>query len=186
MNHMLRPRIGKIVKMTKTIKLNLGSGGRPLKGYINVDVNANAPQVDIVHDLDIYPWPFESNTMDEIVMAQCLEHLEDRNQAMKEIHRILMEGGKTIITVPHFTWQLAYTDPTHRHLFAYNTFFYYSRDCGYFDFEFSSCKARIIFGKRLSIWNHILEPIFNRFPNVYEQSALRIFPALSIEAILTK
>ena len=167
-------------------KLNLGSGDRPLNEHINVDMNANAPQVDVVHDLDVYPWPFESDSIQEIVMAQCLEHLDDRNRAMEEIHRILEEGGKAIITVPHFTWQLAYTDPTHKHFFAYNTFFYYSRNCGYFDFRFSSCKVRIIFGKRLCIWNYLLEPIFNKFPNVYEQSLLRVFPALSVEAILIK
>jgi len=168
------------------IKLNLGSGGRPLNGYINIDINPNALQVDLVYDLNKYPWPFESDSVDEIYMAQCLEHLEDRNRAMKEIHRILKEGGTAIIKVPHFTWQLAYTDPTHRHFFAYNTFSYYAHDCGYFDFMFSSCKTRLIFGKRLSKWNYILEPIFNKFPNVYEQSPLRIFPALSIEAVLQK
>lgn len=70
-------------------KLNLGSGGRPLNEHINVDVSANAPLVDVVHDLDVYPWPFESDSIKEIVMAQCLEHLDDRNRAMKEIHRIL-------------------------------------------------------------------------------------------------
>jgi len=70
--------------------------------------------------------------------------------------------------------------------FAYGTFSYYARDCGYFDFQFSQCKARLVFGKRLSLWNHILEPIFNTFPNVYEQSPLRIFPALRVEAELVK
>ena len=88
--------------------------------------------------------------------------------------------------MPHFTWQLAYADPTHRHLFAYHTFFYYARDCGYFDFRFSACEVRLLFGKRLCVWNHLLEPIANRFSTVYEQSPLRMFPALMIEATLVK
>jgi SAM-dependent methyltransferase len=119
-------------------------------------------------------------------MEHCLEHLVDHNRAMKEIHRILRKGGTAKITVPHFTWQFAFHDPTHRHFFGYNTFFYYARDCGYFDFKFSSCKAKITFGKRLSLWNIILEPIFNLFPNAYEQSPLRIFPALTVDAELIK
>lgn len=168
------------------IKVNLGSGGRPLEGYINVDRNPNAPGVDIVHDLDKYPWPFDSDSVDEVIMEHCLEHLVDHNRAMKEIYRILKHGGVAKITVPHFTWQYAYADPTHKHFFAYGTFFYYASDCGYFDFKFSSCKVRLVFGKRLSIWNIILEPLFNLFPNVYEQSPLRIFPALHIKAILVK
>ena len=168
------------------MRLNLGSGGRPLPEYVNVDVNPTAPGVNLVHDLDSYPWPFDSSSASEVVMDQCLEHLGDRNRAMKEIHRILRPGGRAIISVPHFTWQLAYADPTHRHFFAYPTFFYYARDCGYFDFRFSICQVRLVFGKRLSLWNYLLEPFANRFPTVYEQSPLRVFPALSIEATLTK
>ena len=168
------------------MKLNLGSGGKPLSGYMNVDKNPRAPAVDVICDLDRYPWPFRDESAHEIVMAHCLEHLVDHNRCVKEIHRILVKGGVAKIEVPHFTWQLAYQDPTHKHFFGYNTFFYYARDCGYFDFQFSSCKAKITFGKRYSLWNILLEPIFNRFPNVYEQSPLRMFPALTVDAELIK
>jgi len=168
------------------LKLNLGSGGGPLNDYINVDKNPNAPNVDLVYDLDFFPWPFKSESIDEVTMYHCLEHIVEHNSAMKEIHRILKNGGVAKIKVPHFTWQFAFHDPTHRHFFGYNTFFYYARDCGYFDFKFSSCKAKLTFGKRFSVWNIILEPIFNLLPNVYEQSPLRIFPALTVDAELIK
>jgi len=168
------------------IKINLGSGGRPCSGYINVDKNPKAPDVDVVHDLDIYPWPFDTESIDEVLMSQCLEHLVDHNRAMKEIHRVLKKGGISRISVPHFTWQYAFQDPSHRHFFGFNTFFYYARDCGYFDFQFSECKVKLVFGKRLSVWNILLEPLFNLFPNVYEQSPLRMFPALTVEAELIK
>ena len=168
------------------MKLNLGSGERPLESYINVDKNPRAPDVDVAYNLDDYPWPFKTESVDEVLMKQCLEHLVDHNRAMKEIHRILKKGGAAKISVPHFTWQFAFHDPTHRHFFGYNTFFYYARDCGYFDFKFSSCKVKLIFGKRLSVWNVVLEPICNLFPNVYEQSPLRVFPALTVDAELIK
>lgn len=119
-------------------------------------------------------------------MSHCLEHLIDHNRAMKEVYRVLTNGGIARIRVPHFTWQVAFQDPTHRHFFAYNTFFYYAKDCGYFDFMFSSCTVKLTFGKRLSIWNYVLEPLFNLFPNVYEQSPLRVFPALTVDAVLVK
>jgi SAM-dependent methyltransferase len=167
-------------------KVNLGSGGQPLAGYINVDRNPHALGVDLVHDLNAYPWPFESGSIEEVRMDQVLEHLQDRNRAVAEIYRILRPGGIAQISVPHFTWQYAYTDPTHRHFFGYHTFAYYARDCGYFDFQFSACNVRLTFGKRHSIWNRLLEPIANRFPTLYEQSPLRVFPALTVEATLRK
>ncbi len=167
-------------------KVNLGSGGQPLPGYVNVDVNVNAAGVDLVCDLNQYPWPFGSDSIDDVRMDHVLEHLQDRNRAVAEIHRILKTGGIARIRVPHFTWQYAYTDPTHRHFFGYYTFQYYARDCGYFDFQFSSCSVRLTFGKRRALWNRLLEPIANRFPTAYEQSPLRVFPALAVEATLRK
>lgn len=172
--------------MSATERLNLGSGGRPLAGYLNVDISPKATGVDLVCNLDRYPWPFADNSADEIVMYQCLEHLEDRNRAMKEIHRILKPGCVVKLSVPHFTWQYAYADPTHRHFFGHRTFFYYCGTNGYFDFSFSKCTVKLVFGKRLSFWNILLEPLFNLFPNVYEQSPLRMFPALQVEARLIK
>jgi len=172
--------------MEHSIKLNLGSGGQPLAGYVNVDVNPQAPEVAVVHNLDIYPWPFPDNSASEIVMNQCLEHVIDHNIAMKEIYRLLKPGGVAKISVPHFTWQFAFHDPTHKHFYGYNTFFYYARNCGYFDFKFSKCSVKIVFGKRLSLWNHLVEPFANLFPNVYEQSPLRMFPALTVDAVLEK
>ena len=168
------------------MKLNLGSGGRPLKGYCNVDISDTIPDVDLVHNLDNMPWPFENDSIDEVVMAHCLEHLEDHNAAMGEIHRILKPGTKAVISVPHFTWQLAFADPTHKHFFAHPTFYYYVNKGNYFHFKFTSCRVRILFGKRLSLWNYLIEPLANLFPTVYEQSPLRIFPALGIKAVLTK
>jgi SAM-dependent methyltransferase len=168
------------------MKLNLGSGGSPMVDCINIDKNKSAPGVDLVYDLDLYPWPFKSESVDEISASHCLEHLIDHNRAMQEIYRILRKGGCSKISVPHFTWQFAFQDPTHRHFFGYNTFSYYASNCGYFDFQFQSCKTTLEFGKRISIWNYLLEPLFNRFPNVYEQSPLRIFPALSVHAELVK
>ncbi len=168
-------------------RLNLGSGARPLEGYVNVDLSPGMPGVGLVHDLDRMPWPFENDSIDEIVMAHCLEHLADCNAAMREIHRILRPGTRAIISVPHFTWQLAYADPTHKHFFGHPTFFYYAQQNGsYFDFAFRACEVRIEFGKRLSFWNHVIEPLANRFPTAYEQSPLRIFPALQLVARLTK
>lgn len=172
--------------MKNSLKINLGSGGRPKTGFMNVDKSPLSPSVDLVYDLNLYPWPFESDSADEIEADHVLEHLNDRDAAMREMHRILKPAARAVIRVPHFTSQLAFQDPTHRFFFARNTFFYYAGRGGYYDFKFSGCEVRIIFGKRISFWNFALEPLANLFPNIYEQSPLRVFPALEIRASLTK
>ena len=168
------------------MKLNLGSGGCPLKGYCNIDISLKAADLGCVCDLDRTPWPFSDASVDEIRMSHCLEHLANHNAAMREAYRILKPGSSAFVSVPHFTWQLAYADPTHKHFFAYPTFLYYAGRGGYFDFAFESCNVKIEFGKRLSLWNRLIEPLANAFPTLYEQSPLRMFPALMLHACLTK
>ena len=51
------------------MKLNLGSGSKILKGYVNVD-KFQYYNPDVVHDLEKFPYPFKDNS-DEI-----LEYLE--------------------------------------------------------------------------------------------------------------
>ncbi len=169
-------------------KLNIGCGNDVKEGYINLD-NKKLKGIDVVHDLNKTPYPFSSGTFDEIYASHVLEHLEDLSKVMKELHRIIKKGGCLIIRVPHFTNSGAFADPTHRHFFGFRTFDYFLEDSEmsyYFDFHFERIKKKLIFGKRFSIWNWILEPLFNLFPAVYEDSFLRVFPALEIKAILYK
>jgi hypothetical protein len=62
-----------MVNQHDKVRLNLGSGGRPLEGWVNVDKNKNAVGVNVVHDLDEYPWPFETESVYEVFVSQCLE-----------------------------------------------------------------------------------------------------------------
>ena len=83
------------------LKLNLGSHNKRIEGFTNVDV-LDLPNVDIRHDLTEFPYPFEDNSVDEILMEEFLEHIPFRYSVgvLKECHRILKEGGKLSIQVP--------------------------------------------------------------------------------------
>lgn len=100
------------------MKLNLCSGAMLLNGYVDVDKSRSALKVNLLYDLDNIPWPFEDESADEIIMSHCLEHLIDHNSVMGEIYRILNCNGKAVISIPHFTSQLAYADPTHKHFYC--------------------------------------------------------------------
>ena len=103
---------------------------------------APLPNVDVVHDLDDIPLPFEDASFDHIECFDILEHVREFPDVMREMHRITAPGGRVHITGPHFTSYTWATDPTHRRAFAINTFEFFAtaslldRDY-YFDFAFS-------------------------------------------------
>ncbi|AAZ58445.1 hypothetical protein PMN2A_0954 [Prochlorococcus marinus str. NATL2A] len=96
------------------LKLNLGCGEKRFPGYINVDKYGSP---DIKHDLESFPWPWETNSVSEIVLIHVLEHLgkdvEIYFGIFKEMYRICNHGAKIKIIVPHFRHEFFYDDPTH-------------------------------------------------------------------------
>jgi predicted SAM-dependent methyltransferase len=48
------------------MKLNIGAGNDIRNGWINHDI-AELEGIDIVHDLNKFPWPFEDEQFSEIV-----------------------------------------------------------------------------------------------------------------------
>lgn len=98
------------------MKLNLGCGNRKLDGFINVDRFENVSP-DILCDLEIFPWSWENNSIEEIKMFHCLEHLGQTKEVyiniFKEIYRICCNNAKIEIIVPHFRNDKFWNDPTH-------------------------------------------------------------------------
>ena len=96
------------------LKLNLGCGEKRIPGYINVDKYGSP---DIKHDLESFPWPWETNSVSNILLIHVLEHLgkdvETYFGIFKEMYRICNNGAKIKIIVPHFRHQFFYDDPTH-------------------------------------------------------------------------
>lgn len=106
----------------KTVILNLGCGRTRIPGSIGVDCVKIPDSVDVVHDLNVLPYPFESNFADEIHFYHVLEHLDNPVAKLEEIHRILKPGGVLYMRVPHFSSNGAFTDITHKRPFSYFSF----------------------------------------------------------------
>lgn len=98
------------------LHLNLGCGHRKLAGFVNVDhFGGCAP--DVVADLETFPWPFDDDSVAEIVMSHVLEHL-GRDTAtylgvIRELYRICRHGARLLIIVPHPRHDEYLVDPTH-------------------------------------------------------------------------
>jgi SAM-dependent methyltransferase len=103
------------------VRLNLGAGSDLKEGWINHDI-VQLPGIDVVHDLNNFPWPWDDNSIDEIYMKDVLEHLPDTIRVMEEIYRICKPGAKIYIAVPYWNSYEAVTDPTHKSYFNEFTF----------------------------------------------------------------
>ncbi|MGE5351255.1 MAG: class I SAM-dependent methyltransferase [Ignavibacteriales bacterium] len=176
-------------------KLNLGCGTDIRSGWVNMDC-ANLPGVDVIHDANSVPYPFENDCFDEILAQDVLEHI-DLCKVMEELFRIMRKGGVLTIRVPHFTSRNNYIDPTHKNRFSAFTFEFFVRN-GFFkrDYYFSNLfdavvSTKITFAKHpVFFYNYFVEFLVNRskfLKNYYESTFLsRLFPAENILVSLRK
>lgn len=169
-------------------KLNVGCGTDYKEGWINLDV-VSLPTVDVVHDVNKTPYPFEDEQFKYILCKDVLEHVDYIN-VLKELHRILKQGGEIHIQVPHFSSINNYIDPTHINRYSVDTFSYFIHSHlrnYYFDFGFSAVKDKRISFVHL---NKIIEPLVNLSHfcrKLYERTGLAyIFPAHNINVTLIK
>jgi SAM-dependent methyltransferase len=119
---------------TESKKLHLGCGNVIKPGWLNHDL-VSLPGVDVVHDLRVFPWPFEDRQFEEVFMREVLEHLPDTIRTLEELYRITKPGAKIYITVPYWNSYAAIGDPTHVRLFNETSF-------DFFDPTNAQCKER--------------------------------------------
>ena len=99
----------------KEIKLNVGCGGRPLPGYINIDQDSidemrmrypdrSFDDSLIIENHDIFNLPYQNESISEVNADGLLEHLSftEESKFLYEIRRVLKKGGLFKFSVPDF------------------------------------------------------------------------------------
>lgn len=106
--------VSQVVESTE-LRLNLGCGQTKLDGWTGIDISPNSG-ADIIHDLTVVPWPFDSESVTEVQAAHFLEHLTgaQRMDFMNELWRILKPEGTATIVTPYGGSYRAFQDPTHQ------------------------------------------------------------------------
>ncbi|UPT74515.1 MAG: class I SAM-dependent methyltransferase [Elusimicrobiota bacterium] len=163
------------------IRLDLGCGRRKRQGWTGVDSNP-AVGPDVLHSLDVFPYPFQDSSVDEIVMDNSLEHLDEQLAVMEELHRISKPGGLITLHVPYFRSHWAFNDQTHVRFFSVETFYHYDPAHPYNQL-YPYLKARytvesIRFNERINRGpiRTLTKWLANRWPERYEDSLSHLIP----------
>lgn len=109
------------------MNLHLGCGNNYKEGWVNVDMGDC--RVDVEHNLEIFPWPFENDSAEYILMNHVLEHI-DKNKFIdfvRELYRVCSNDAKIEITSPYAGSDNFWTDPTHKMPLTTRTFDYFDR-----------------------------------------------------------
>ena len=186
-----------LIEQTSLI-IELGCGPNKKAGRIGVDV-MDLPGVDIVADLE-NGLPFlPDNSVDEIYSKSLLEHVNNLEDLMFEIWRVLKPEGRKYLFVPHFSNPYYYSDYTHQRFFGLYTFEYFStsqhrfhrRVPGFyhtFGFETIDVKLRFTSPWRTrKLFKRLAQKVFNLSPwwqELYEENFCYLIPCYGIHATL--
>ena len=112
--------------MSELIKLDVGSGDSRHEGYTNIDKRA-LPTVDIVHDLEVFPYPLADESCSHIHASHIIEHIKPRFMVefMDELWRITEMGGELWAAMPLGGTYSYWQDPTHCNGCNQTTFEYF-------------------------------------------------------------
>lgn len=109
------------------MKLDIACGQNKRPGFMGVDM-MSGPGVDVVHDLEVYPWPFKDNSIDEFNVSHYAEHTHDLMKFMDEIWRIGQHNARVTIVGPYYTSIRAWQDPTHVRVLSEATWMYFTKE----------------------------------------------------------
>lgn len=84
--------------------LEVGSGVNPNQGYCHLDINSNAPHLEICATGEAIPLP--DGCVSHLLSINTLEHIEWTNvrNVLREWGRVVMIGGTIKIHVPDIEW----------------------------------------------------------------------------------
>lgn len=158
--------------------LDIGCSRNKIPGAIGIDIDAQS-SADIIHDLNVYPYPLEDNSVEKIYAKHIIEHLDNPRQFLREFYRILKPGGTAFIETPHFSCRVAYSEPEHKLFYSYFMF-----DELLKGLDFKVLKHEITFHKIFQFLG--IRLLAGKFPDTYERFWTYLFPAENVVLIVQK
>lgn len=168
--------------------LEVGSGpNRLFERSTTLDLSPDC-RPDVLHDLNVTPYPLPSDRFDLIVCLHVLEHVDRLVEATGELHRLLKPGGRLFVEVPYFSSVFFFTDPTHRHAFSTRSFDYYVEGTSVAKFGYSTARFQ---KERIEIVvpgagpvSRLVRRWINTHHHLYEDRFAFIFPRHTLQFTL--
>lgn len=110
----MRKNAKRSLNFRKGILLNIGSGETTIPNFVNLDKRP-LPNVDIVHDLETFPYPLPDECCLTIVGSHIIEHIKPwlMIDVMNELWRIMKPNGQLALSMPYGVNSFFVQDPTH-------------------------------------------------------------------------
>ena len=127
---MTKLALKKRLRQRAQLWLDVGCGDAKQAGCVGMDRRARAG-VDVVHDAEVLPWPFPTNTFTRIIMSHLMEHLNPKLhvEIVDEVWRVMKEGGVLMLAMPYPGSFGHWQDPTHIKPWNEGTPRYFDPDC---------------------------------------------------------
>ena len=98
----------------KGIMLDIGCGEMVRPNFVRLD-KRNLPGIDIVHDLEVFPYPLSDECCLTIIGSHIIEHIKPWLSVdfMNELWRIMKLEGELALSTPYAGSFGFWQDPTH-------------------------------------------------------------------------
>ena len=108
------------------ILLDIGSGETKRRGFMRLDKRP-LEGVDIVHDLEVFPYPLDTESCLTIIASHIIEHIKPWFfiDVMDELWRICKVDGQLAISMPYGYSEGFLRDPTHCNMCNHATWQYF-------------------------------------------------------------
>lgn len=173
------------------ITLEFGCGNAKTPGAIGVDINPRST-ADVLHDMDVFPYPFADDVADRIICHDVLEHVDDFIATVEELWRIGRNGCTIDVTAPFMSSVNYHSDPTHKRAFTSRSFDYFVEGTDVRRHAYTNATLRIdsvAFDPLLiplrSGADRWLLKLANRHKRIYEERFAYIYPVHQIHFALT-
>lgn len=125
-------KVHDVISKQKQSFVDIGCGkNKSGKDWFGIDYRA-LPGVDLVQDLESFPWAIPSESFNLAVSNHVVEHINPSHgifiNFMNEAWRILKPDGEFIIGCPYATSSGMFRDPTHCNFINEETWSYFDPD----------------------------------------------------------